>query len=606
MNDRVWDTYLKDYSNHLSAIALVLAGLLLIASPLSAMTGNVIFAATNGVLAFLILCSYLLRKRTGAWIVVVTITASGFTLSTMSLLSSALLGTAETIIITSQFIVVFFLPRRYSFAIGALSILFFVTVGWFVSQSVIVIPPSVLERQTDFFQWIIHAFALSGFSVIAITLIGRMRSHLLNSNKDLVVQNQKITQIAFFDAVTGLANKSRFVMSIQEEIDAGVCSQGLIAILEIRKYRLTKVLHGSEVAEAQLKAMALMLQTYVGEGFIARIDGGEFAVWNPHGTAERLTSLFTENRIAARVMLESNAPGLPIEIDKAVARYPEDGSTVEECLLNAELALHDSFQSSRGIRWFTPRMKESLLYTEAIEQNIEKALLNDEFTFVLQPQFELSSRKVVGAEVLCRWSNTDLGIVNPGDFIPALTRKALITRFTLESVRSVLKKIDRIDTRFGSDITVSFNVSPAALLSEGFLRSSLDIIREASVDPERVIFEITEDLFIEELAVVETLICDLSLRGIQTSLDDFGTGYSSLSYIGALPISEIKADKSFVSNIAHDSKSLGLFRSMCSIADAFGHKFVAEGVENAAQLSAIQATSCNIVQGYLFGRPEPI
>ncbi|HKK48313.1 MAG TPA: bifunctional diguanylate cyclase/phosphodiesterase [Alkalispirochaeta sp.] len=428
----------------------------------------------------------------------------------------------------------------------------------------------------------------------------------MNSVKDLLVQNESITRIAFFDAVTGLSNKSRFLTRIQEQIDSGLCKEGLVVILEIRKHRLTKVLYGSEVAEGQLKAMALMLQKYVDEDSIARIDGGEFAIWSPHGTAQEFTSFFSENRTAARELLESTAPGLPTEIDKAVARFPEDGSTVEECLLNAELALHDSFQSPHGIRWFTPRMRESLLYAEAIEQNIEQALLSNEFTFVLQPQFDLTRKKVVGAEALCRWSNTELGIVNPGDFIPALTRKALIARFTMESVRSVLNNVGKIDTKYGADITVSFNVSPAVLLSEGFVDLAMDTVRQASIDPERIIFEITEDLFIEELEVVESIIHDLSHHGIRTSLDDFGTGYSSLSYIGALPISEIKVDKSFVSNIAHDRKSLDLFRSMCSIADAFGHRFVAEGVENVAQLTAIQSTSCSIVQGYLFGRPEPI
>ncbi|MFW6234668.1 MAG: EAL domain-containing protein [Spirochaetota bacterium] len=606
VKDNVWDTYLQDYSNHLSAIAIVLAVLLFIASPLSALTGNAVFAVTNFVLASLVLCSYLLRKLTGAWIVVVTIVASGFTLSMMSLLSSALFGTAETIIIIAHFILVFFLPRRHSFAIGLLSILFFLAVGWFVSQGVIVVPQSALERQTNFFQWILHAFALFGFIVIAVTLIDRMRSHLMNSIKDLVLRNQKITQIAFFDPVTGLANKSRFLTRIQEDIDTGACTEGIVVFLEIRKYRLTKVLYGPDVAESQLKAMALMLQQYAGSDYIARTDGGEFAVWSPHRTVEEITSFVTDNRIGARVLLESHAPGLPIEIDTAAARFPEDGSTLEECMLNAELALHDSFQSTRGIRWFAPRMKESLLYAEAVEQSVEQALLNNEFRFVFQPQFDLTSRKVVGAEVLCRWSSAELGTVSPGVFIPALTRKALITKFTTESLRSVLTNVDRIDAKYGPDATVSFNVSPAALLSEGFVHFALDIVRQSSIDPKRIIFEITEDLFIEELEVVVSIIRDLYTHGVRTSLDDFGTGYSSLSYVGALPISEIKADKSFVSTIAHDQKSLSLFRSLCSIADAFGHNFVAEGVENAAQLSAIQTTSCSIVQGFLFGRPEPL
>ena len=606
MKERVWKTYLRDFSDFLPKIALVLVGLFLMAVPLNVFTGNSVFVAVNGSLAIFILCSYLLRKRLGTWIVLVSMIVSGFTLTVVSLLISARLGSAEMTFVVMQLFCIIFLPRRQSIAIAGAGILIFLFIGWLYSQGTIVIPQPAIDRQTNFSSWILAAITLFAFSIFAITLIGQMRTRLLNSVEELIVQNHTISQIAFIDAVTGLENKSGFLKKIQQQVDQRQCDFGLIILFEIRKYSHTEVLYGITVAEAQLKAMAQILEEYMEDQFVARINGGEFAIWSPHVTTDTFASTFMDKRIAALASLELQAPDVPMEIDKSVARFPEDGATIEECLLNAELALHDISQHGRDIKWFSPSIRESLLCAEIIENNVEKAISEDEFRFVFQPQVEFSNDNVVGIEVLARWSNQELGTVNPVDFIPALTRKALITRFTIHCLRSVLAQIEKINSQFGPDISISFNISPAALLSDNFVSSAVSIIRESSVDPKRVIFEITEDLFIEELEIVESIINNLSQNGIRVSIDDFGTGYSCLSYISALPISEIKADKSFVCTIAHERRSFNVFQTICSMADALGFNLVAEGVENVDQLKAIQKTSCRIIQGHLLGRPEPL
>lgn len=210
MSKNIWQTYLTEFSDYLSKIAVVLAALFLIGVPLNVMTGNSFFVALNSSLAIFVLCSYLLRKRLGTWIVAAAVTASGFILTVASLLLSARLGSAPMILMITQLIVIFFLPERQSIAIGFAGILIFLSIGWMYSQGTLVIPQSVIERQTNFFSWTISAFTLFGFSVVVITLVGRMRSRFLTSVKELVVQNETIAQIAFIDPLTGLANKTVF------------------------------------------------------------------------------------------------------------------------------------------------------------------------------------------------------------------------------------------------------------------------------------------------------------------------------------------------------------------------------------------------------------
>ncbi len=163
-----------------------------------------------------------------------------------------------------------------------------------------------------------------------------------------------------------------------------------------------------------------------------------------------------------------------------------------------------------------------------------------------------------------------------------------------------------MDRRFDASVSIAVNISPVALLDPEFIDWAVSQFQAESVDPSRIMFEITEDVFMEDLTTVDSLIRRLRSEGIKVSLDDSGTGYSSLSYVSGLPLAEVKADKTFVERINDDTKALDLFRAISSMAETLGYDLVAEGVETREQLAAIRTTSCRIAQGYLFGKPEPL
>ncbi len=191
-------------------------------------------------------------------------------------------------------------------------------------------------------------------------------------------------------------------------------------------------------------------------------------------------------------------------------------------------------------------------------------------------------------------------------FVAALTRKGLVLDFTRRTLTTALRHVPLVDRRFDASVSIAVNISPVALLDPEFIDWAVSQFQAESVDPSRIMFEITEDVFMEDLTTVDSLIRRLRSEGIKVSLDDSGTGYSSLSYVSGLPLAEVKADKTFVERINDDTKALDLFRAISSMAETLGYDLVAEGVETREQLAAIRTTSCRIAQGYLFGKPEPL
>jgi EAL domain-containing protein (putative c-di-GMP-specific phosphodiesterase class I) len=221
----------------------------------------------------------------------------------------------------------------------------------------------------------------------------------------------------------------------------------------------------------------------------------------------------------------------------------------------------------------------------------------------VQGQFDRDG-SLAGAELLLRWQHPQRGMIPPGQFIPLAENTGLIARIGEWVLEQAARALARL-AGCGSDLSLSINVSPLQILSEAFVDRVRNILLDTGAPAERLIFEVTEGLFIKNYALAVERMRDLMALGIRFSIDDFGTGYSSLSYLKSLPLNEIKIDRTFVQGIPDDADDIALVNMILVLSQHLGKRVVAEGVETAAQAEFLLNSGCDALQGFLLARPEP-
>jgi EAL domain-containing protein (putative c-di-GMP-specific phosphodiesterase class I) len=241
----------------------------------------------------------------------------------------------------------------------------------------------------------------------------------------------------------------------------------------------------------------------------------------------------------------------------------------------------------------------------SITAAMHKGILEGEFFIEYQPQFDMS-RQIVGAEALMRWTNRKLGIVGPDLFIPIAETSGLMPFLGNWALRSACHQLKQFQT-LAPDFVMSVNVSPIQFGSDHFDKQVIDVIEETGIDPRTLVLEITESTLMHSQERTERALANLREKGIRFSIDDFGTGFSSLSYLTRLPVSSIKIDKAFVWAIeAQQSEAPSdkrLISAMIHLGQSIDLHVVAEGVENEVQFEFLKAAGCNLIQGFLLGKP---
>jgi EAL domain-containing protein (putative c-di-GMP-specific phosphodiesterase class I) len=246
-------------------------------------------------------------------------------------------------------------------------------------------------------------------------------------------------------------------------------------------------------------------------------------------------------------------------------------------------------------------MEDALREKQGLEADMRRGLGEGQFHLAYQPQFDLRSRRLIGAEALMRWRHPRLGDISPATFIPLAEETGVIA----ELGRYALESACRAAAAWPDDLRVSVNVSPAQFLLTDVEREVAAALASSGLAPSRLTIEITESLFVSGEAGVAALLDRLRARGVAVSLDDFGTGYSSLGYLGRMPVDEIKIDRKFVMALGAGGAPEAVVRAILALARALGKSVIAEGVETLEQALLLTEMGCPSVQGYFFGRPMP-
>ncbi len=420
---------------------------------------------------------------------------------------------------------------------------------------------------------------------------------------------EELKKLANYDPLTGLPNRALLMDRITHAIEHSHRRKQKISVMFIDLDRFKKINDtlGHEVGDLLLIEVARILKSSIREDdTAARLGGDEFVVM-----LEDIKSINTPSRIA-NVILNKMRKGFTIaknEINTSpsigISIYPDDGKSPDEMLKHADMAMYHAKGSGRNnFQFFESTMNEEAQNKLSMENQVRRALKNEEFFLVYQPQVDVKSGMIIGFEALARWETPIGDLIPPNQFIPVLEDLGLIIPATELFIRMALKEVKRWQSK-GYDSSIAINLSAHHLKHHEIVNFMEKETRSLGIDPKKIEFELTENLLMEDIENSLPIIRDLAKLGIELTLDDFGTGYSSLKYLHELPIHKLKVDQNFVWQIGKQPESEAIIETIISLSKSLKLKTVVEGVETEGQLKFVQKLNANYVQGYYFSKPLP-
>lgn len=341
--------------------------------------------------------------------------------------------------------------------------------------------------------------------------------------------------------------------------------------------------------------------------FVARIGGDEFIVLitDIDGTTSLITKI--ENLLyQASRPIEFEGHNISVGASIGIALYPDHGNDAETLLHHADQAMYQAKNHGKNtFRFFTEDINARAHRQRELQDNLRRALPNDEFTTYFQPIVGVDSGRVVSAEALLRWHSKSLGDVFPDEFIPAAESAGLIPDLGCWVLRKALETGADWFRQFGIGLRIAVNASSIQFRDHQLVDTIKEQLETHAWNPDLLEVEITEGLLLDDSSEVMTYINEISLCGVRLSVDDFGTGFSALSYLKNYPVSTVKIDRSFIHDLPDDKENSVLVQAIIAMAHGLRLEVIAEGVETREQWNYLRGLGCDFAQGYFFGKPMP-
>ncbi len=422
--------------------------------------------------------------------------------------------------------------------------------------------------------------------------------------RDRLKASKTIQFLAHHDALTGLPNRTVFSTKLNEALRLASARAGNLAVMliDVDKFKAINDTHGHAAGDLFLQVIADRLSNVFGNHLVARLSGDEFAVLIARDLDRKAVTQLASSMIAAtRIPTRIDGKDIPISLSIGVAQASEAAWRASRLLHCADLALYRAKHSGRSTYiWYTPDMDAEAQKRKALEGDLRKALAQDEFRLLYQPQFSLRDLKLTGYEALLRWEHPERGTISPTVFIPIAEDAGLIEEIGAWVLLHACREASRWrDT----SLTVAVNISPAQFSPGQTEERVAHALKVSGLAPERLEVEITESLLISDTNAVVKTLTQIRQMGVSVAMDDFGTGYSSLSYLSRFPFDTIKIDRSFVATVGKNPTTDAIIASIVGLGRSLEVTITAEGVEDELQVALLRAAGCDKVQGFLFGKP---
>jgi diguanylate cyclase (GGDEF)-like protein len=408
----------------------------------------------------------------------------------------------------------------------------------------------------------------------------------------------RLSYLARHDALTGALNRHSLADEITERL--GRREDVAVVAVDLRRLREVNETLGYGRGDAVLREAASRLKQ-IENAAVGHLGGATFMIAMPAGDGPK--------SCATRVVGLLNAPydlnGHRVLVS-AVAGVTDStlsGRSSERLLANADLALSIAKRRhGASFQLFDPTLDQRIVERTALDLRLRSAISSREIALAFQPQVDLATGRVVGAEALARWTDAELGVVSPAQFIPAAEETGQI----IELGRQLLIDACLAASAWPDNMQVAVNVSPVQFQLSDVLADVRLALHRSGLAARRLVIEITEGIFLEDPEAIAARLDTLRVSGVSVALDDFGTGYSSMAYMARLPIDKIKIDQSFVRQLEHSQQAKAIVRAIMAMAHATEATIVAEGIETPFQANWLREAGCDIGQGYLFGKPGTV
>ncbi|WP_434111943.1 bifunctional diguanylate cyclase/phosphodiesterase [Paraburkholderia caffeinilytica] len=443
-------------------------------------------------------------------------------------------------------------------------------------------------------------------------------SHYVGTHHDITerkIAEEKIKELAFFDALTRLPNRTLLLDRLKQAITSSARSEacGALLFIDLDHFKTLNDTLGHDKGDLLLQQVAQRLASSVLENdTVARVGGDEFVV---------VLGSLHENRQEAASQTEAQGEkilsvlGMPYQLGEIEYRstasigatvFMGQQASIDELLKQADLAMYKSKERGRNaVCFFDPDMQTVVVERAALEAGLRNAIQEDQF--LLHYQAQVDGARVTGVEALVRWQHPLRGIVSPADFIALAEETGLILALGGWVLEAACTQLAQWATRPEMDhLTIAVNVSVQQFREADFVDKVLATIRQTGARADRLKLELTESVLVDNAQDIIQKMAALKAKGVVFSLDDFGIGYSSLSYLKRLPLDQLKIDRSFVRDVLIDPNDAVIARTIVALAQSLGLGVIAEGVETEAQRDFLAAAGCHAYQGYYFCRPLPI
>lgn len=427
---------------------------------------------------------------------------------------------------------------------------------------------------------------------------------------DHIDKQERLNYLAYYDVLTGLANRSLFLERVAQYMRSAVSGEHKLALflLDLERFKNINDSLGRSAGDALLKQVAAWLTHSTGDAnLLARIDADHFALVMPEVRQDGDLARLAEKTMATFLEhpFHLNDAVFRIAAKVGIALFPDDAADADTLFRNAEAALKKAKASGDRCLFYTQKMTAAVARKLTLENQLRQALDNEEFELYYQPKVNFVSGQITSAEALIRWNDPRTGLVPPGRFIPILEETGLIYEAGRWALRKAIEDYLRWRNAGLPAVRIAVNVSPLQLRNRGFIAEIEQVIgidAHAAVGLE---LEITESLIMEDVNHSIVSLQAIRAMGITIAIDDFGTGFSSLSYLAKLPVDTLKIDRSFVIDMTSGPEGLALVSTIINLAHSLKLKVVAEGVETEEQSRLLRLLDCDEMQGYLFSKPVP-
>ncbi|MEP6503625.1 MAG: EAL domain-containing protein [Betaproteobacteria bacterium] len=419
----------------------------------------------------------------------------------------------------------------------------------------------------------------------------------------------EIERLAYFDPLTGLPNRRLFSDRARQALQMAqrVHTGGALLLFDLDRFKTTNDSLGHSAGDEVLREMGRRLQAEIGDSAtIARLGGDEFVALLPR--CSPVEAMHAAERLRQALAAPLRIAGMRIEVSTSIgiAMFPQDGVELERLVKNAEMAMYEAKRGGRGAsRFFTSTMNDVVAQRMHLESALRQAVSARGLELHYQPKMRLDGSGCAGVEALVRWTDPVLGPVPPDRFIALAEECGLIgaiDAWVLETACAQLALWHAEDVPVPS---MSVNVSPLRFHSDDVPAHVRRLLTLHGLESRALMLEVTERVMLSDDERTRVDLRTLHDMGVRLSVDDFGTGYSSLGYLKRLPVSELKLDKSFVSDLEGDASDRALSTAVIGIGQALGLQVVAEGVETAEQREILARAGCDLAQGFLFTRALP-